>query len=94
MNSDLTRHACDVGSRFFVVVVVIQAIFLIPLYTTFLNTLEPCSIISSFSSEFTRQVAILEDGPLSSFSFKLRGNQNPHIVPLEDKIQLNPENGI
>lgn len=35
-------------------------------------------------------------GRWSSFLIliKLRGNQNPHIVPLEDKIQLNPENGI
>lgn len=39
-------------------------------------------------------MAILEDGPLSSFSFKLRGNQNLYIVPLEDKSQLNPENEI
>lgn len=59
---------------------VIQAMFLIPLYTTFLNTLEPGSIISSFSSEFTRQMAILEDGPLSSFSFK-RQSEPVHSSP-------------
>lgn len=68
--------------------------FLFPLDTTFLNTSEPDSITSSLSSDFTRQIDILKNGPLSSFSFKLRGNQNLHVVPLEDKIQMNPENEI